>query len=91
MHQSVLETGKSINLTATGDVSTRESKLMGFYVNSTGGGTVVLKKGGSGGTALGGTITPDVGYHAYPAECVGGIHATISGTIDITVFYRESV
>lgn len=88
---NVIETGKSSNVTATAAITAVNSALMGFYVNSQAGGTVVLRKGGAGGTVLGGTITPDVGYHAYPAECIGGIHVTISGTIDLTVFYRESV
>lgn len=90
MGQPVIEVGKSKNITATGDVNTKNASLMGFYVNSTSGGTLVIKAGGSSGTALGGTITPDVGFHAYPAECYGGIHATVSGTIDITFFYREN-
>lgn len=91
MFQSVIESGNTKNITATGDVTTKETQLMGFYVNSTSGGTLVLKKGGSGGTALGGTITPDVGYNPFPADCPGGLHATISGTIDLTLFYREPV
>lgn len=87
--QDVIEAGTSKNITATGDVTTTNTVLMGFYVNSQSGGTLVLKKGGSSGTALGGTITPDVGYHAYPCGAQGGLHATISGTLDVTFFYRE--
>lgn len=87
----VIETGKTTNVTATGDITTKNTSLMGFYVNSSLGGNLVLKKGGAAGVALGGTITPEVGYHAYPADCSGGLHATISGTIDLTFFYRESV
>ena len=87
----IIEAGNSKNITATGDVTTRNTVLMGFYVNSTSSGTLVLKKGGSSGTALGGTITPDVGYHAYPTDVVGGLHATVGGTLDVTFFYRESV
>lgn len=89
MTQSVIESGNSKNLTATGDVTASNTSLMGFYVNSTTAGTLVLKKGGAGGTALGGTITPDIGYHPYPAACPGGLHATIAGTLDVTFFYRE--
>lgn len=85
--QAVLESADSKNMTATGDVTTVNTGLLGFYVNSTGGGTLVLKEGGSGGTALGGTITPAAGFHAYPATANGGLHATISGTIDVTFFY----
>jgi hypothetical protein len=88
--QAVIESATSKNITATGDVTTRNTALMGFYVNSTSGGTLVLRKGGSGGTALGGTITPAAGYHPYPCGCHGGLHATISGTIDLTFFYEEA-
>lgn len=86
--QNIIESMPSSNITATGDITTRNAALLGFYVNSTSGGTLVLKKGGSGGTALGGTITPDAGFHPYPAMCEAGLHATISGTIDVTFFYR---
>jgi len=40
----------STNLTATGDISTVHSELIGFYVNSTTSGTIVLKSGGASGT-----------------------------------------
>ena len=68
------ETGHTVNLTATGDVYTnaatggnKDCKLLGFYVNSTSSGTVALKKGGSSGTALGGTITPAIGFDRMTA------------------------
>lgn len=85
----VIEFGDSVNLTATGNVTTANAKLIGFYVNSTTGGTLQLKKGGASGTALGGTITPAVGFHRFPASCMGGIHATIANTLDVTFFYAE--
>lgn len=85
--------GTAVNLTATGDVYTntasggnKDCVLLGFYVNSTTAGTVVLKRGGSSGTALGGTITPAIGYHAFPASCKDGLHATIANTLDVTFF-----
>jgi len=82
-----VEAGDSKNLTATGDVFTKDCVISGFYVNSTTAGTVVLKKGGSGGTALGGTITPAIGFHWFPQFVAGGLHATIGGALDITFFY----
>ena len=91
MSTPVIEVGKSKNMTATADVTTVTTSLMGFYVNSTSSGTLVLKAGGSGGTALGGTITPSTGYNAYPCTVAGGLHATIGGTLDVTFFYRESL
>lgn len=90
MTQAVIESADSKNMTATGDVTTTNTSLMGFYVNSTSSGTLVLKKGGSSGTALGGTITPSIGYHAYPCVAMGGLHATIGGTLDVTFFYKAS-
>lgn len=89
MATPVLEIGKHKNLTATGNVTTINTALMGFYVNSTSAGTLILKEGGSGGTALGGTITPSIGYHAFPTNADGGLHATIGGTLDVTFFYHE--
>ena len=85
----VIESGTSKNMTATGDVTTQTTRLMGFYVNSTSAGTLVLTAGGSGGTALCGTITPLTGFHAYPCIATEGLHATIGGTLDVTFFYES--
>ena len=46
MSQPVAEVGGYKNITATGAVSTGPCQLIGFYVNSTNGGTLVLKDGG---------------------------------------------
>jgi hypothetical protein len=82
----------STNLTATGDISTVHSELEGFYVNSTTAGTLVLKSGGSGGSALCGTITPAIGYHPFQANGIGGLHATIGGTaLNVTFFYKKLI
>lgn len=88
MPAPVLEVGIPVNRTTTGDVSGvgRHCSLLGFYVNSTTSGTLVLRTGGSGGTPLG-TITPAVGWHEYPLSCPDGLHATIGGTaLDVTFF-----
>lgn len=85
-----IEIGSTKNITATGDVTTANTALIGFYVNSTNAGTLVLKKGGSSGTALCGTITPAIGFHRFPADAPGGLHATIAGTaLNVTFFYQE--
>lgn len=82
-----IQSGHPVNLTATGNVSAvgRDCTLIGFFVNSTNAGTLVLRVGGSGGTALG-TITPAAGaFYPYPLSCPGGLHATIAGTaLDVT-------
>lgn len=87
-----VQVGQAYNKTATGDVvATTNCVLLGFYVNSTTGGTVVLRRGGSGGTVLCGTITPAIGFHHFPARCPGGLHATIANTLDVTFFVVEGL
>jgi len=90
MSQPTVEYGNTFNKTATGDVVLQtDCCLIGFYVNSTTAGTLVLKKGGSSGTALCGTITPAIGFHRFPASCSKGLHATIGGILDVTFFVIE--
>lgn len=89
MANPVIEVGNTTNLTATGNVCTKPGRLIGFYVNSTNAGTLVLKDGGASGTALGGTITPAIGFHAYPAHFGTSLHATIAGSaLDVTFFFQ---
>ena len=82
------ESGNYKNITATGAVSTDPGALLGFYVNSTSSGTLVLRDGGSSGTVMSGTITPAIGFHRFPAGYgSGGLHATIANTLNVTFFY----
>jgi len=85
---TVVETGTPVNLTSSGAVSLHAGSLIGFYVNSTTSGTIVIRDGGSGGTALSGTITPAVGFHSFPAACTTGCYATLGATINVTFFYQ---
>ena len=85
----IIEAGSPKNLAASGAVSANAGALLGFYVHSTTSGTIVIRDGGSGGTAISGTITPAVGFHRYPATCTGGCYATIANTIDVTFFYAN--
>ena len=88
MSQPVAEVGGYKNITATGAVSTGACQLIGFYVNSTNAGTLVLTDGGSGGTAISGTITPAIGFHRFPANVGTSLYATIAGTaLNVTFFY----
>lgn len=80
------EYGIPVNASATGDITTANCAILGFYVNSTSSGTIVFRKGGSSGTVLNGTITPAIGFHRFPAACKGGCHITVGGTLDVTVF-----
>jgi hypothetical protein len=82
------ESGNFKNITATGAVTANPGALLGFHVNSTTAGTLVLRDGGAGGTVMGGTITPAVGFTRFPANFGAlGLHATVGGTIDATFFY----
>ena len=90
MSQPVAEVGAYKNITLTGAVSTGPCQLLGFYVNSTTVGTLVLKDGGASGTAMSGTITPAIGFHPFPANVGTSLHATIAGTaLDVTVFFAS--
>ena len=82
-----VESGTPINATGTGTVSVVSGTLLGFYVNNTTSGTLVLRVGSNGtssGTAICGTITPAIGWNRYPAYCPSGLHATIANTLDVT-------
>ena len=77
--------GKYVNITATAAVAPAgHGNLLGFYVNSTTGGTLVLKDGGTSGTAITGTITPAIGWHFLPVSVAGELHATIANTLNVT-------
>lgn len=86
---TVTESGAPINLTSSGAISKCPGTLLGFYVNSTSSGTIALVDGGSGGTAISGTITPAIGYHRFPAQftAAAGAYATIGATINVTFFF----
>jgi len=88
MSQPVAEVGGYKNITATGAVSTGACQLIGFYVNNTTIGTLVLRDGGASGTVMSGTITPAIGFHRFPANVGVSLYATIAGTaLDVTFFY----
>lgn len=84
-----LEVGTSTNLSASGQVGPvgQSVQMIGFYVNSTSSGTIAFTAVSSSGTALGGTITPAIGWHRYPADCPGGLYATIGATLNVTLVY----
>jgi hypothetical protein len=81
------EFGTPVNISATATVFARKGALLGFYVNSTTGGTLVLRDNGSGGTAVTGTITPAIGFHRMPIYFPHDCHATIANTLDVTFFF----
>lgn len=82
--------GQPVNLTASGVIQPNRCQLIGFYVNSTTAGTIVIRNGDSGGTAVSGTITPAVGWHFFPADLPAGAYATIGGTLNVTFIVKQS-
>ena len=87
MSQPVAEVGGYKNITATGAVSTGPCQLIGFYVNNTTVGTLVLRNGGASGDVMSGTITPAIGFHRFPAHVGASLYATVGGTLDVTFFF----
>jgi hypothetical protein len=88
MSAPVAEVGGYKNITATGAVSTGACQLIGFYVNNTTIGTLVLRDGGASGTVMSGTITPAIGFHRFPANVGTSLYATIGGSaLDVTFFF----
>ena len=82
------EGGAPTNLTDDGAVSLVPGVLLGFYVNSTNAGTVIVRDGGAAGTAITGTITPAIGFHRMGAACSVGCFLEIGGTaLDVSVLY----
>lgn len=82
------ESGTGKNLTLSGAISLTAGNLVGFYVNSTNAGTLIIKDGGTGGTAISGTITPAIGFHKFPAAITTSCFFTIGGTaLDVTGFF----
>ena len=81
------QSGSPVNLAASGAVSLRPGSLIGFYVNNTSAGTLVIKDGGTGGTAISGTITPAVGWHFFPAAIRTSCFFTIGATLDVTAIF----
>ena len=88
VYESVESAGAYKNMTATGTVDTTPGVLLGFYVNSTTGGTVVLRDGGASGTVITGTITPAIGWHPLPVGYNTDLHATVANTLNVTFVTR---
>ena len=84
----IQEAGTPVLLTGSGAVSIASGSLLGFYVNSTTSGTVIIRNGSTAsGTAISGTITPAIGFHRFPAYCPDGCYVTIANTLNVTFFY----
>ena len=84
-----VESGAPVNFTDDQIVSKAQGTLLGFYVNSTSSGTIIIYDGlTASGTALSGTITPAIGYHRFPAYCRAGCFIDVTGgSINVTAMF----
>lgn len=84
--------GQPANVTASAVVNARPCYLIGFYVNSTTSGTLVIHDSASAGTnnAISGTITPAIGFHRFPAALGSGLRVVIANTLNITLVYKPT-
>lgn len=82
------ESGAPINLSASGIVSKQPGSLLGFYVNSTSSGTLVIHDATAATNAISGTITPAIGYHRFPAALRAGCYFECGGTVNVTGFVQ---
>lgn len=85
-----MDFGQATVVSATGTVNARPTRLLGFYVNSTSSGTLILYDAASATNAISGTITPAVGWHSFPASCGTGLHVAVGGTINVTFIYQPT-
>lgn len=81
--------GQASNITETTAVYTGSCTLLGFYVNSTNAGTIVIHDSTGADAAITGTITPAIGFHELPVDLATGLRAVIGGTaLNVTLFYK---
>lgn len=84
-----LPVGAYSNKTASGNVKSSQGALLGFYVNSTSSGTIVLYDDAATGTttAISGTITPAIGWQNFPVAFTNGLNIVIANTLNVTLVY----
>lgn len=75
-------------ITETTQVATGRGHMLGFYVASTTGGTLVFHDHASAASnAKTGTITPAAGWHALPMEFTTGLRVVVANTISVTIVH----
>lgn len=74
--------GSYVLKSATANVKASDGVLLGFYVNNTSTGTLILYDSATTGTAvpITGTITPAIGWNPLPVAFVNGLYAVIGGS-----------
>ena len=81
--------GEHTNISADTLIKSGDGHLIGFHVNSTSSGTVVIYDNTSAaGTKIANTITPNTGWNALPAHFKTGLYFDVTGTIDLTVIWK---
>lgn len=80
--------GAAINVTATNIIKNGQGALIGFYVNSTSSGTLILYDAATAVTTtpISGTITPAIGFHRFPAGLSTGLYVVIASSLNVTFF-----
>lgn len=77
-----------ISSATTTTVSPGPCQLLGFYLSSTTGGTIIIK---DGATALSGTITPTaLNFHKFPANIGSSLVVVTANTINCTFFFASA-
>jgi len=84
-----LMTGAYKNVTGTANISPVRGALLGFYVNSTSTGTIILYDSATTTTTvvISGTITPAIGWHPYPVDLINGLYVVIANTLNVTLVF----
>ncbi len=78
------------NVSATGLVQGNPCQIVGFYVNSTAAGTIILYDNATtNANPVCGTITPAVGMQWFPAIFQNGLYVVIAGSLNVTFFYLK--
>ena len=86
MTGQVIEVGEALNITATNS-TLKDVMLMGLFVSQNSTGTI---KVADASKTIANTFTPLPGqYYQLPCRTTGAVTVTITGTMDVTVFYRN--
>ena len=81
--------GEYTNISADTLIKSGDGHMIGFNVNSTSSGTVVIYDSLTAtGTKIANTYTPAAGWNAYPAHFKTGLYFDVTGTIDLTVIWK---
>lgn len=80
------QVGNYTNKTSTANINSKDGCLLGFYVNSTSSGTIILYDSATTTTTtpISGTITPAIGWNTLPVAYSNGLYAVIGGTLNVT-------